>query len=302
MLEFKKINLPEDKVWIDSLLKISDFRATEYCTTSLFIWDDIYKSAVCRYGDFLLVRSIFGDTAQYIYPAGKGELREALEQMMEDADSIGKKFSMGAIPPSQVPVLEAMFPGKFDFSTRRDSYDYIYLREQLATLAGRKYQSKRNFASRFRALPGWVYEPIAAGTPQFARQIAECIEMTDLWCRQNGCIHSVSMQTESCATRKALRWFEALGLRGGLLRLQGKVVAYSVGEEINSDTFIVHVEKAFSDVKGAYQVINQEFILHEAMRCTYVNREDDAGDEGLRQAKLSYHPIFMEEKFGALKK
>lgn len=307
MLDFKKIQLgskdtPSDKIWIDSILKISDFRATEYCTTSLYIWDDVYNSAVCRLDDFLLVRSQDKESAYYIFPAGKGDLRMAIEAMMEDAGTLGKRFVLGSISPAQVPVVEGMFPGQFEFSSNRNSFDYIYSREHLSTLAGRKYQSKRNFAARFRKLEGWKYESILPQAPEFSKQIDECIEMTEIWCRQNGCTQNISMQTESCATHKALHHFKELELKGGLLRLNGKVVAYTVGEKINSDTFIVHIEKAFSDIKGAYQVINQEFILHEAMECAYINREDDAGDQGLRTAKLSYHPIFMEEKFGALKK
>ena len=73
------------------------------------------------------------------------------------------------------------------------------------------------------------------------------------------------------------------------------MVAFSIGEKVG-DTMIVHIEKAYAEVEGAYTMINQQFVLHEAGDCTYVNREDDTGDEGLRQAKESYHPVFMVTK------
>ena len=126
--------------------------------------------------------------------------------------------------------------------------------------------------------------------------------MTDEWCALNGCSHNESMQMEACAVRIALRDFVALGLKGGILRSGGRIVAYTIGERLNSDTFIVHVEKAFSDVTGAYPMINQCFLAHEASGLRYVNREDDAGDEGLRKAKLSYNPVLMLEKYLAVRR
>lgn len=124
--------------------------------------------------------------------------------------------------------------------------------------------------------------------------------MTDEWCALNGCIHDESMQMEACAVRKALEDFIPLKLRGGMLRAGGRLVAYTLGERINSDTFIVHVEKAFSDVTGAYPMISRTFLEHEAAGLQYVNREDDAGDEGLRKAKLSWNPAYMLEKYLAV--
>ena len=87
-----------------------------------------------------------------------------------------------------------------------------------------------------------------------------------------------------------------LDLKGGILRIDGKIVAFTIGEPICPDTFVVHIEKAYADVPGAYTMINQQFVEHECMDYKYVNREDDAGSEGLRKAKLSYKPVFMVEK------
>ena len=88
---------------------------------------------------------------------------------------------------------------------------------------------------------------------------------------------------------------EELDLTGGLLRANGRVVAFTIGEPCSEDMFVVHFEKAFSDVPGAYSMINQQFAEHAMEGFTFVNREDDAGAEGLRRAKLSYHPVFLME-------
>lgn len=82
----------------------------------------------------------------------------------------------------------------------------------------------------------------------------------------------------------------------GLIRLDGEVIAFSIGEPVCNDTFVVHIEKAYAHIQGAYPIINQQFAEHEAAGYFYVNREEDVGAEGLRKAKLSYRPVFLQEK------
>ena len=101
---------------------------------------------------------------------------------------------------------------------------------------------------------------------------------------------------EMCVALNALRLLEELGLSGGLLRVEGEVVAFTIGEPLNQDTFVVHIEKAFAEIQGAYPMINQQFVEHEAQNYLYVNREEDTGSEGLRKAKLSYRPAFLVQK------
>ena len=89
---------------------------------------------------------------------------------------------------------------------------------------------------------------------------------------------------------------DEMGLKGGVLWAGGQVVAFTLGEELNQDMFVVHIEKALADIQGAYPMINQQFLIHEASQYSYVNREEDTGAEGLRKAKLSYYPAFLQEK------
>ena len=125
----------------------------------------------------------------------------------------------------------------------------------------------------------------------------ECFKMAMKWRNLNGCEDGdEEKRLEVCVTMNALRLMKELHLTGGCLRVNGEVVAFTLGERLSSDTFVVHIEKALADVEGAYTMINQQFVLHEMEGFTYVNREEDTGDEGLRQAKLSYKPVFMVEK------
>ena len=127
----------------------------------------------------------------------------------------------------------------------------------------------------------------------------EVREFSHEWCRRNECKSVDTLALESCAVEKCLNNYGSLNLKGGILRVDGQIVGYTIGEALNSDTIVVHVEKAFQEFRGAYQFINREFIKKIAPGFQYVNREDDIGDEGLRKAKESYYPIFMLEKFTA---
>ena len=116
------------------------------------------------------------------------------------------------------------------------------------------------------------------------------------WRNQNGCNDDPDKNAEMCVTLNSIRLYKELGQTGGIIRIDGKIAAFAIGEPICDDTFVVHIEKAFPEIDGAYTMINQQFVLHECMDYKYVNREDDAGSEGLRKAKLSYKPAFMVEK------
>ena len=136
----------------------------------------------------------------------------------------------------------------------------------------------------------WSYETMSDDN------LEECFQMALKWRNQNGCDDDPEKNSEMCVTLNSLRLFKELELTGGILRVDGQIVAFTIGEPICSDTFVVHIEKAFPDVQGAYTMINQQFVEHECMDYKYVNREEDTGDEGLRRAKRSYRPVFMVEK------
>ena len=292
MLEFKKIEI-EDKAWADILLRISDFRGAEYCFTNLYIWDGIYQSKIGRYKDFLMLRTGSAPDFRYLYPAGSGDVKEVIELMMEDAANNGSSFTLIGVTEKTAQELKSHFPDRFIFDPIRDSFDYIYESEKLISLSGKKLQPKRNHLNFFAANNKWSYEELNSD------MIPEIKEFNHEWCARVECKKYETLSWESCAVEKCLDNYHHLNLRGGVLRVDGKIVAYTIGEVINSDTVIVHIEKAFSEVRGAYPMINREFLSRVAPGYQYVNREDDIGDEGLRKAKESYYPIFMLEKFYA---
>ena len=187
--------------------------------------------------------------------------------------------------------MKEMFGDIFQVEYDRDSADYVYEREKLAALSGKKLHGKRNHINRFKDNHQWSYEKL-----NDENQL-EALAMLMEWKMQNCAPEDLEKHEEICVSKNSLIYYKELGLVGGILRADGKIVGLSLGEPaVNPDTFVVHIEKAFPDVQGAYPMINQQFVLHEMEGFTYVNREEDMGEEGLRKAKMSYRPAFMLEK------
>lgn len=296
MLEFKEVTMA-DQDWTTQVMRYSGLRGSEYTFPNLFNWSSTYTVRIARFEDFLIVRS-GAARMHYLYPAGRGDFAAALKAMEADAQTMGVAFEMYGIPAEGVEKIEQLYPGRFKFTPVRDNFDYIYSRESLATLAGKKLHGKRNHINRFVTMnPNWRYEPLTEAS------IADAKAMNAEWCKQNGCFekHS-SLQREACSVRSAFEHYFEEGLIGGVLYVDDKAVAFTFGSPVTEDTFVVHVEKAFSDIQGAYPMINQQFVKNALGQYEFVNREDDLGEEGLRKAKESYRPVMMYERYAAAEK
>jgi hypothetical protein len=295
MLEFHPATVA-DRDWVADRMRCAGVRGSDYTFANLLNWADVYQIVIAKMDDFLIIRSGRGPFG-YLFPAGEGDLRSVIDAIHEDSLRQGHDMLLYNLPREAVDTLESLYPGRFTFKGERNNFDYIYTRESLMTLAGKKLHGKRNHIARFKENnPDWTYEPLTK------ENLSEAWEMNTEWCNQNDCSLDESLRKEACAVRNAFRYFEEERLVGGLLRVGGRVIAYTMGSPVTDDTFVVHIEKAFSDIQGAYPMINQQFVTNALEGYTYVNREDDVGDLGLRKAKLSYHPVMMYERFEAFDK
>jgi hypothetical protein len=295
MLNFKRIGL-EDKVWMDELIAAADKASCSQNFTNLFIWADTYNHLVARMNDYLVVKGGLGDVKRYLFPTGCGDIRPVIAAMMQDALACGHEFVMVGLLPEDAALLEKLYKGSFEFKKWRDGFDYVYLLEKLILLPGRKLHAKRNHINFFIENNDWTFEPINR------ENLGECRKMNEEWYREKGQSCNAGLANERRAVDKCFENYSELGLEGGLLRASGRIVAYTIGEPLNSDTYVIHIEKAFSSIRGAYQMINREFasyIKDNHPHIIYVNREDDTGDKGLRRAKMSYYPDRMIEKYTA---
>lgn len=300
MIDFRTPQ-PSDKAWVDALLAQADYRGCDYNFTNLFVWSRAYGQEIAQVNGFLVTHLCGRMGCSYMYPAGSGDLAAAIDILAREADERRQPLRLVCLTTRQMEELDRLMPGRFAYEADRDGFDYLYDIDRLADLTGKKLHAKRNHINRFMDNnPSWVYEEI---TPQ---TLPECLEMDKEWYRRSmareGAAEERDLGDEGIALRTAMDHYHALGLEGGLIRVYGEVVAFTMGDRLNSDTYDVHFEKAYGELQGAYAMINREFARwvrakHPDVR--YLNREDDMGVEGLRKAKESYYPDRMVEKYAA---
>jgi len=291
MLDFKRLALG-DRQELTRLLKGETGRGCEYTFGNLFIWDGVYDTKLAMSGGSAVVR-FDRESESYLFPVGGGDLRGIVGDMIDDSAALGRKFHVIAAGPADCERLEQLFPGEFVFHPSRDYAEYVYNAADLIDLPGKKYHQKRNHIARFeRENPGYSFQKIDE------QNISRVFQMSELWCKRYGCVGNTGLKAEHCAVLRAFEHFFDIGFDGGFIeRDGGEVVAFSMGEEINSETYCVHIEKSFHDITGGYAVINREFARAFCGGYKYINREDDVGEEGLRKAKLSYYPAIITDKF-----
>ncbi len=292
VLEFKRIEL-SDKQRAEELLRRSGFRGCDYTFGNNFVWRGIYNIEVCFAEGFYFCKSGKGKNVRFIFPAGGGDVRTAISLMNEYCGGIGIPLRIIANKDIAEKIRNE-YPDA-EIKLIRDICDYVYLSDDLENLKGKKYHAKRNHLNRFYE-NDWSFEPLTADN------IEECRAMNKLWRSENVDKCSVSDDTESkldelCIVECSFKHYDELGYTGGVLRVNGEVQAFTFGEPSSEDCFVVHVEKALRKYQGAYTAVNREFVKSLGGRYKYINREDDTGSENLRKAKLSYNPIFLEEKY-----
>ncbi|MCL2597865.1 MAG: phosphatidylglycerol lysyltransferase domain-containing protein [Paludibacter sp.] len=287
MLNFQKIEITDKKL-IDNCLQSKQSRSCDYCFTNLYAWQERFKTVFAVFANTLFVKFEEKNTTFYMYPVGKMPLKKALELLENDAIESSIDLKIKAVSPEMWQQIQEEIPNKFSFLPERENFEYLYLTEKLIALSGKKLQSKRNHINRFKAEnPSWEFTLINTREDCF-----QCWNMLKEW-------ESENMQTDPSliydfkASELMLKHFDALALQGGMIKINGQIVSFAVGEPLDNDTFVVHIEKAPRNMNGGYAIINQQFAEHIAANYLYINREEDMGLESLRKAKLSYQPEML---------
>jgi hypothetical protein len=286
LLDFRLINI-DDRPWINKLLKYSDFRGCEYSFANNLAWQRLSNSLITNFKDFYVIMTC---DISFMFPAGKGDYDEVLSEMKSFANSKGKPLKITNVTDETYDITEK-FADKYGYYLATlDSpgwWDYVYLREDLATLKGKKYEKKRNHFNQFCKY-NWEYREL---TKEY---FDECIAFAAVTYNKKNGFNERSSIVEQYAIDRFFEYFEEMELQGGTLWVNGLLVGFTIGEKLNSDTFCIHIEKADINYQGAFTAINHEF--SKRIDCKYVNREEDMGIDGLRKSKQSKHPCFQIKK------
>ncbi|MDR0507296.1 MAG: phosphatidylglycerol lysyltransferase domain-containing protein [Dysgonamonadaceae bacterium] len=297
MLNFRPITI-DDKETVQPFFDKSIFGNCDFSFSNILSWKHLYNTAFTVEDGFLYIRfQSPDDSSCYLFPLGDGDLKKALEQIKQDAQERNNPFMLCAITQAMFNRIENVMPGLFVYETERNWYEYIYSAGDLISLAGRKYQAKRNHINKFKRTYSWEYLPITKDI------IPDCLNLYERWNIENRGYNSErSLREEKIATQKAFDNYERLGLTGGALRINGEILAYSYGQPLGKDTFGIHAEKCLYEIDGGFAMINQQFAEHNCAGYLYINREEDLGIDTLRKAKMSYHPVMLLEKGRVMRK
>ena len=287
---FERMDL-SDKTRFESAVRRAPRRIADLSFACQYIWMHKYNPELHSGQHALYLRYGLPDGLWYT-PIGVTDWSACLAEL----DGLDPAARMGYLTKPDADAAEAAAPGKYIFAETRESADYIYLKDDLALLEGKKYHSKRNFCSRFERenAGNWSYEPLTGAN------LADAWLFQDSWCRKNGCDGSLTLQEESTAIALLLYNLDNFGAPAGMLKVGGRAVAFTAGSWVTDDTVVVHVEKADYDIPGAYQMICREFAKNSCGGAVYINREDDMGLENLRKAKMSYNPHEIIMKYSAI--
>lgn len=290
MLDFQKIT-PQMRTQLEHFL-LPLHKGCEYSFTNLNLWG---RQKVAFVEGFLVLFSQFDRKAVYPFPVGEGEILPVLDAIIHDARARGIPCCFTGLNAENKATLEQYYPGKFRFQCDRGSFDYVYAIDDLADLKGRKYQKKRNHVNRFRTLyPNWRTEELNTGNLEAVRCMA-----VDWYRKREETDPMGNYVLEKVALERAFAYYHDLELEGLVLLDGDRVLAFTMASRLSEDTMDIHFEKALEDADGAYPAINQAFaqyLRNKYPTLRYLDREEDMGLEGLRQAKLSYYPDHLVEK------
>lgn len=283
-LEFFPISLPEKPGdnghrYLEFLAK-TPLLASDYSLANIWGWAEHYglEWAFCENGMAWIRQT--RPSLRYWAPVGNWDIIPWHKCCLESGAEITR------VPESLAKIWQAARPESIELQEERGSWDYVYLVEELAELKGNRFHRKRNHYNQFLKLYDWEYKSMTRD------DISAVLSMQEEWVQWREDSSSPSLIAENKAVERVLgNWDKLPNLLGGIIYVDGKLVAYTVGEPLGQDMAVIHFEKACTEFRGLYQAINSMFLQNDCSVFKYVNREQDLDDPGLRKAKESYNPV-----------
>ena len=267
-------------------------RICDFSAGNAVFWREHYGISFYEDSHSLILRfDDMDDTVCYGYPISK-DAHALIECLIRESED--KEICVSLMTRDELDALCQDFCVK-QIMHSEDWDDYLYNKEDIVTLRGRRYSGQRNHINKFKKLyDNWCFERIDSSNTDKAKEFFERF-FTSI-----GKPTDVS-EEERVQLREQLENFESYSQLGGILSVNGQVIGASIGEQVG-DTLIIHTEKADVSFEGAYPMLvncfAREFATDDS--CLFINREEDCGEEGLRISKRSYHPVQMIEKYAAI--
>lgn len=295
-MQFKALELC-DKNELESYFKACGPLVSDLTFTNLFLWHFGRQISWCVQDECLIIKTKYPNSGPFIfYPLHKNNdlkaKKSALQHCIAHFNEIGAVFSIHSMSEDDARECEQIMPNTFDFIYNEDRSDYVYNASELIALAGKKYHKKKTHYNNFLKQYDWSFELLnEANAGELANVYSKWFEaISD---------KSEGLKNEYIGIMACLENYSKLSFSGGIIRIDGGIAAFSFAEPLNPRCVVVHIEKADINYNGIYQAINREFLANCWQDYELVNREEDLGIPGLRKAKQSYQPIYLQKKFEA---
>ena len=289
----------EDKALVESFTKPWELECSDMSFANLFIWGADNKIQFTVEDEVLYIKLTFKGFKEFFWPPipkkdSDFDYGKIINRCFDYLESRGTEPVVKNMCEPFTTMLRENNP-EFYIEPLEIAWDYVYSREKLAELKGKKLHGKRNHINKFMLdHPDWEYKKI---TPDVYDR---CIGVYDDW-KAKKIMDETEYENERRSVTLAINNMEELGLTGGVIIFDGAIQAFTIGEQINHNTQLIHIEKADGSVNGLFPIINREYVQHECKNVEFINREEDMGVEGMRKAKRSYHPDHMVEKYSVYK-
>lgn len=292
-LSFKAVT-QQDITAIYPYLPAAATRTCDFTVGGVVLWADWFRYRYCIHSNTLFIKGMSEDdmhTVAFSLPVGELPLNESIAMLRDYCRRRSLPLVLSAVPEEYVAPLRAL--GATSVEELPDWADYLYEIDSLATFAGKKMNKKRNHINRFVAEhPDYCIEPITDANIAQVRAFFESLPLPE--------DKPLMAEYDRCQVRELLNNPGRYPFEGAALTIPGAgVVAFAFGE-VCGDTLVVHIEKINHNIAGAGEVMCRDYAAMMKARhpeLMYENREDDAGDPGLRQAKEALHPCAMLRKF-----
>ncbi|MDJ0988228.1 MAG: phosphatidylglycerol lysyltransferase domain-containing protein [Desulfobacterales bacterium] len=279
-LNFESITLDHQEDYLILLAQCPQI-ASDYSFLNIWGWAEEYELRWAWDEELVWIRQ--SQPEEYLWaPVGSWD---AVDWQSRLNTNPPLNSALTRVPEMLVNLWREQLSQEIQVAEERGNWDYVYRVADLIELKGKRYHKKKNLVNQFNRKYDFTYLPFGA------EMVEQAMAMQTDWCTWRDCESSDILSSENRAIFKILKeWKQLAGLFGGALMVEDSMVAYTVAEPLTQDMLLIHFEKGDTQYKGIYQAINQLFLANSAAQYTLVNREQDLNDEGLRKAKLSYHP------------
>jgi uncharacterized protein len=286
--EFELLGLKHRDIVEAQLRKMQPI-ASELNYTEIFAWRPTRNTKICIHNGIITLDFEKKGMHYIVFLCAGCEIVPVAREILENHGKNGFSAAIACLTENAAAHFKK--ESDFEITSDRAGSDYVYLASDLINLEGRKYDGKRNLIKQFRS--NYSYELVE----MTKKNIPEAAEIQAEWCRTRQCEPGSVLSDENVAIEQMLANFTELEIFGAMLKAGGKPAAFTLAGTLNAKTSVTYIEKGLQGYKGIYQAINQMFAEKYLSKYEFINREQDVGDDGLRHAKMSYHPHHMVHKY-----